>query len=50
MSEDRLLKALKGSESLEESEKNFDDIKATIRFSKSRIENIRKKFNESRYE
>ena len=28
MSEDRLLSALKGSESLKESEKNFDDKKA----------------------
>ena len=29
--------------------KNFDDIKPKINFSKSKIEEIRKKFNESRY-
>ena len=40
MSEDRLLSALKASESLKESEKNFDKLK---------IEEIRKKINEFRY-
>ena len=49
MSEDRLLGALKASESLKESEKNFDDTKPKINFSKPRIEKIRKKFNESRH-
>ena len=34
MSEDRLLSALKVSESLKESEKNFDDTKPKINFSK----------------
>ena len=43
MSEDRLLSALKASESLKESEKNFDDTKPKINFSKSRIEEIKKK-------
>ena len=43
MSEDRLLSAFKASESLKESEKNFDDTKPKINFSKSRIEEIRKK-------
>ena len=49
MSEDRLLSALKESESLKESEKNFDDTKPNTNFSKARIENIRKEFNESRH-
>ena len=49
MSEDRLLSALKVPESLKESEKNFDDSKPKINFSISRIEEIRKKFNESRH-
>ena len=49
MFEDRLLSALKASESLKESEKNFDSTKPKINFSKSRIEEIRKKFNESRH-
>ena len=48
MSEDRLLSALKASESLKESGKNFDDTKPKINFSKSRIKRIRKKFNELR--
>ena len=47
MSEDRLLSALKVSESLKESEKNFDDTKPKMNFSKPRIEKIRKEFNES---
>ena len=50
MSEDRLLSALKESESLKESENNFDDTKQKINFSKSRIEEIRKEFNKSRYQ
>ena len=49
MSEDRLLSALKASQSLKESEKNFDDTKPKINFSKPRIEKIRKEFNESRH-
>ena len=49
MSEDRLLSALKESESLKESEKKFDSKKTKINFSKSRIEKIRKEFNESRH-
>ena len=49
MSENRLLSALKASESLKESEKNFDDTKPKIIFSKPRIEKIRKEFNESRH-
>ena len=43
MSEDRLLSALKESESLKESEK------PKTKISKARIEKIRKEFNESRY-
>ena len=43
MSEDRLLNALKESESLKESEK------PKANFSKARIEKIRKEFNESRH-
>ena len=46
MSESRLLSALKGSESLKESEKNFDDTKPTIDFSEPGIEKIKKEFNE----
>ena len=49
MSVDRLLSAFKASESLKESEKNSDDIKPKIKFSKPRIEKIRKKFNELKY-
>ena len=52
----RLLSALKASESLKESEKNFDDTKPKINFSKPKInfskprtEKIRKEFNDSRY-
>ena len=44
-----LLSALKASESLKESEKNFDDTKPKINFSTPRIEKIRKEFNESRH-
>ena len=40
MSEDRLLSVLKASESLKESEKNFDNTKPKIIFSKPRIEKI----------
>ena len=49
MSEDRLLSALKVSESLKESENNFDDVKPKIIFSKSKIEKIREKFKESKH-
>ena len=49
MSEDRLLNSIKASESLKESEKNFDDTKPKINFSKPRIEKIRKEFKESRH-
>ena len=48
MSKDRLLSALKASESLKEGKKNFDDTKPKIKFSKVRIEKIRKEFNQSR--
>ena len=50
MSEDKLLSALNASESLKESENNFADTKTKINFSKSRIEEIRKKFIELRHE
>ena len=43
-SEDELLNALEESELLKESENNFDSIKPKINFSKSRIEEIRKKY------
>ena len=49
MSEDELLSALNVPESLKGSEKNFDDTKPKINFSKARIEKIRKEFNESRH-
>ena len=49
MSEDRLLSAIKASELLKESEKNFNDTNPKRNFSKSRIEEIRKKFNEPRH-
>ena len=49
MCEDRLLNALKASELLKESEQNFDDTKPKINFFKSRIEEIRKKFNELKH-
>ena len=42
MPEDKLLSSLKKSESLKESEKNFDDTIPKINFSKSRIDEIRK--------
>ena len=45
MFEDRLLSALKESESLKER----DDTKPKSYFSKARVEKIRKEFNESRY-
>ena len=38
MSEDRLLSAIKASESLKESENNFDDKKPKANIFKSRIE------------
>ena len=43
MYEDELLSALNKPESLKESEKNFDNTKVKINFSKSRIKEIRKK-------
>ena len=46
--EDELLSALNAPESLKENEKNFDDPKPKTKFSKSRIEEIRKNFNELR--
>ena len=49
MAEDRLLSALKASESLKESEINFDDTKPKINFFKPRIKKIRKEFNELRH-
>ena len=49
MSEDRRSSALKTSESLKNCEMNFDDTKAKISFSKSKIEKIRKKINELRH-
>ena len=49
MSEDRMLSAPKESKSLKESENNFDITKPEINFSKSRIEKIRKKINDSRH-
>ena len=49
MSEDKLLSALNASESLKESENNFDDTKPKINFSKSNIKEIREKFNELRH-
>ena len=49
MSEDRLLIAFKASGSLKEIEKNFDDKKTKINFSKPRIEKIREEFNELRH-
>ena len=42
MSKDRLLSALKASESLKEREKNFDDTKPKINVSMRRIEKITK--------
>ena len=49
MSEDELLSALSPSKPVKKREKNFDDRKPKINFSKPRIENIRKEFNESRH-
>ena len=49
ISEDTLLSALISSKPVKESEKNFDGTKPKIKFSKSRIEEITKKFNESRH-
>ena len=49
MSEDRLLSALKESESLKETEKNFDNTNPKTNFSKARMEKIRKELNESRH-
>ena len=49
MSKDRLLCAVKASKPLKESEKNFDDAKPKIKFSKPRTEKIRKKINELRH-
>ena len=49
MSEDELLSDLNAPESLKESEKNFDDTKPKISFSKSRMKGIGKEFNESKH-
>ena len=49
MFEDRLLSALKASESLKESGKNFDGTKPKTNFFKPRIEKIGKNFIESRH-
>ena len=49
MYEDGLLSALNAPESLKGNEKNFDDTKTKISFSKARIEKISKEFNESRH-
>ena len=46
MSEDRLLSDLKASKSVKKSKKNLDDTKPKLNFSKTRIEKIRKKFNQ----
>ena len=43
MSEDELLSALKGSESLKESEKKFDDTKPKLNFSTPKIKKDGKK-------
>ena len=43
MSEDGLLSALKASELLKESEKNFDDTETKINLIKTRMEKIREK-------
>ena len=40
MSEDRLLSAIKALESVKKIEKNFDDTKPKINFSKPRIEKL----------
>ena len=42
MSEDELLSALKESESLKESEKNFENTKRKINFSTTKIKKIKK--------
>ena len=49
MSEDELLSALISSKPVKGSENNFDGTKPKIKFSKPRIEKIRKESNESRY-
>ena len=49
MSEDRLLSAIKASQSAKKSENNFDDTKPKTNFSKPRIEKIRKKIYDSRH-
>ena len=46
MSEKSIKSALKASKSLKESEKNFDDTKPKINFPRSKIEKIRKEFNQ----
>ena len=48
MFQDELLSALISSKQVQKSEKNFDDTKSKINFSKPRIEKISKEFNESR--
>ena len=49
ISEDELLNALNAPEPLKESEKSFHNAKPKIKFSKPRIEKIRKEFIESRH-
>ena len=49
MSKDELLSVLNAPESLKESENNFDNTKPKLKFSKSRIEEIRKNLNELRH-
>ena len=49
MSEGELLGALKASELLEESRKNFDDTEAQINIFKARIKKIREKLKGSRH-
>ena len=49
MSENEILSALIASKSVKKSKNKFDDTKAKKHFSKSRIEKIRKKTNESMY-
>ena len=49
MSEDELLSALTLPKPARKREKNSEDTKPKINFSKSRIEKIRKKFNKSRH-
>ena len=49
MSEDELISAVIASKLVKRCEKNFDDTKLKMNFSKPRIEWIRKKINELKY-